>query len=119
VTIVVAVTNSPEGHVALEYAAHEARRLGENLVAVNLTDAELDTSTITNGQPFEVVVPVTKELDEVEAVLQVLDDRPDISRLVVGVRRRSPIGKAVLGSIAQRLILEAPLPVLAVKAGIL
>jgi nucleotide-binding universal stress UspA family protein len=117
VTIVVAVTHSPEGRAALEYAAHEARQLDEDLVAVNLTNAKLDTSTITNGQPFEVVVPASNELDEVEEVLQVLNDRPDIRHLVVGVRKRSPIGKAVLGSIAQRLILEAPLPVLAVKAG--
>jgi len=117
VTIAVAVTDSPEGRAALEYAVHEARQLDQNLVAVNLTHAELDRSTITDGQPFEVVVSESSELDEVEVVLQVLADRTDISRLVVGVRKRSPVGKAVLGSIAQRLILEAPLPVLAVKAG--
>ena len=114
-TIAVAVTNSAEGRIALEYAAHEASLFGEELLAVNLTDAELDPST-TNGQPFEVVVPPSNDLDEVDAVLQVLDERTDVSRLVVGVRKRSPVGKAILGSIAQRLILEAPLPVLAVKA---
>jgi nucleotide-binding universal stress UspA family protein len=116
VTIVVAVTDSPEGRAALEYAAREARQLDQNLVAVNLTNADLDTATISDDQPYEVVVPESNELDEVEVVLQVLDGRTDISRLVVGVRKRSPVGKAVFGSIAQRLILEAPLPVLAVKA---
>ena len=36
--------------------------------------------------------------------------------LVIGARRRSPVGKALMGSITQSLILEADLPVLVVKA---
>jgi len=31
------------------------------------------------------------------------------------MKRRSPIGKALLGSLSQRLLLEADVPVLAVK----
>jgi nucleotide-binding universal stress UspA family protein len=46
----------------------------------------------------------------------VLEDHPEVTLLVVGVRKRSAIGKAVLGSIAQRLILDATVPVLSVKA---
>lgn len=36
--------------------------------------------------------------------------------LVVGSRRRTPIGKFLLGSTLQRLVLDAPVPVLVVKA---
>ena len=35
--------------------------------------------------------------------------------LVIGARRRSPVGKAFLGWVSQHLILEADVPVLVVK----
>jgi nucleotide-binding universal stress UspA family protein len=39
-----------------------------------------------------------------------------IDLIVIGVRRRSPVGKLVLGSNAQDILLRADCPVLAVKA---
>ena len=39
----------------------------------------------------------------------------DVDLVVVGVKRRSKVGKILLGSTAQFIILEAPCPVLSVK----
>ena len=49
-----------------------------------------------------------------DAIVKLTDRlRPDL--LVLGARRRSPVGKALLGSVAQTIILEASVPVLVVK----
>lgn len=116
-SVLVAVTSSKEGRAALQVAAVEAELLNVQLIAVNLTGADIDTSVIATELPYEVVVPSgASDIDDVEQVLRVIEERPDVTRLVVGIRKRSPLGKAVLGSIAQRLILEASIPVLSVKA---
>jgi nucleotide-binding universal stress UspA family protein len=115
-SVCVAVTDSPEGQTALGAAVQEAVLLNTPLVAVNLTGGDLDTPAISPGLAFEVVVPPSPSaLDEVEQVLQVIEKRSDITRLVVGVRPRSAVGKALLGSLPQRLILEATIPVLSVR----
>lgn len=115
-SVLVAVADSREGRYALGEAVKEVQQLGTSLVVVNLTLSRLDTSALPAGLDHEVVDRVGREdADPVDVVLEALERRPEVTRMVVGLRRRSPIGKAVLGSTAQRLLLESPIPVLAVK----
>jgi nucleotide-binding universal stress UspA family protein len=111
----VAVTDSPEGTHALMAAAEEAERLGTDLIVVNLKLNEVDTSGLPGGLAT-TVVERQPGLDPGENVLAALQEHSGATeRLVIGVRRRSPVAKAVLGSVSQRLLLEADVPVLAVK----
>jgi nucleotide-binding universal stress UspA family protein len=59
---------------------------------------------------------LVRGLDPADDLVNVANEvQADI--IVIGLRRRSPVGKLILGSNAQRVLLDAPCPVLAVKAG--
>ena len=66
------------------------------------------------GVPWELHLAIAGP-DLAEALLQLIE-RVGADLLVIGARKRSPVGKALLGSVAQTLILDAALPVLVVKA---
>ena len=126
-TIVVAYSPDRYGRAALAHGAAEATLRGEGLLVVNdtrgdsLVDArfahEDDVVRVrerlaTLGLEADVRQEVVRDVAEgvVAAATQTA-----ASLIVVGVRHRSPVGKALLGSVAQRVILDAPCPVLAVK----
>ena len=100
------VVNSHRG--GRDFDAGEARRFEEELesVARDLNDAgiEHEVRALARGnEPAEDLIEVAAE--------------SDADLIVIGLRRRTPIGKLILGSNAQRILLEAQCPVLAVKAG--
>lgn len=111
-TILVAVTEDPEGAAALDGALAEGRRRETDVVALNLRRGPLD---VPSGVRV-TVVDRTLGVEDGDAVLERLEKDVEVDLLVIGVRRRSPVGKAFLGDVAQRLLLEAPVPVLAIKA---
>lgn len=115
-SVMVAVPDSDEGVRALEAGIAEAQERGTGLVIVNLRLGAVDTSSLPQGLPVEIVERRGKaDRDPAETVLQALAAHPEVDRLVICVARRSPVGKLVLGSISQQLILQAGVPVLAVK----
>ena len=82
---------------------------------MNLALTPIDTSLIPDGTQVKLLERAGKsDRDPAEAVLDEIRDH-DVSRLVIGIKRRTPIGKAVLGSVSQRLLLDSPVPVVAVK----
>ena len=64
------------------------------------------------GVEFELTQPVG--VDAAEELLKAME-RDDAELLVIGIRHRNPVGKLLLGSVSQQLLLECPKPVLAVK----
>lgn len=122
-TVVVGYVPKPEGEAALDAAIDEARRRGATLVVVNARrDAgspEPDLTAVRSrltesGLAFDLR-EVVQGMDASEDLIAVAEDT-DAELIVIGLRRRTPVGKLILGSNAQRVLLDAPCPVLAVKA---
>jgi len=65
------------------------------------------------GVPWSLHQPVRGREASEEIVLAAHEARADL--IVIGLRHRSPVGKLLLGSVSQQLLLECPKPVLAVK----
>lgn len=130
-TIVVGYVPKPEGHAALDRAAEEAKLRGMKLVVVNShrggREFDGDDAIETESQLEEVrselrEAGVEYEIRQLVRGLDPADDLVNVAKevdadiIVIGLRRRSPVGKLILGSNAQRVLLDAPCPVLAVKA---
>ena len=65
-----------------------------------------------------VVYEIDQRVRGHEAAEEVVEaaDRVNASLIVIGLRRRTATGKLITGSQAQRILLDANCPVLAVKA---
>ena len=129
-TVAVAHKVAPTGRLALQLGIREARLRGTDLAVLHVVDS-LDADRAEGyrlGISDEIERAVgshadltwrlhlrTAVSDPAAEILQLVTDlNPEV--LVIGARRRSPVGKALLGSVAQQLILEAAVPVLVVKA---
>jgi nucleotide-binding universal stress UspA family protein len=131
-SIVVGYVAKPEGRAALRRAAEEARLRGAKLVVVNSRRGGREADTVDAADSDAELKAVHDELTdagvdhELRQVVRGTDPADDLidvavevaaDFIVIGLRRRSPVGKLILGSSAQRVLLDAPCPVLAVKAG--
>ncbi len=115
--IVVGYSSRPEGRAALRRALSEATLRGAGLVVLHGPDDDLDELTADlqgSGLPYELKASAP-DSDPAEDLLD-LAEGTSAAFIVIGLRRRSPVGKLLLGSNAQRVLLDASCPVLAVKA---
>jgi nucleotide-binding universal stress UspA family protein len=129
--IVVGYVPRAEGRAALRRAAEEARLRGAKLIVINSNRGgrEMDDEDAIRHE--QELTDVRAQLDregiehEVRQLVRGLEPAEDLIAVaaeggaagsVIGLRRRTPVGKLILGSNAQKVLLEAPCPVLAVKA---
>ena len=129
-TIVVGFVPTKEGRAALARAVEEASLRRSKLVVINSNRGGRDYDDDTSQAAEAELQRVTDELSVVglelevrqlvrgnepaEDLISVANDT-DADLIVIGLRRRTPVGKLILGSNAQRILLDAPCAVLAVK----
>lgn len=129
-TVAVAHQVSATARLALTHAVQEAKYRSTDLVVLHVVSSALDADreeAYRLGVSDEIEKAVGPDSDVTwklhlqnvsgdvgDAIVKLTNQlRPDL--LVLGARRRSPVGKALLGSVAQTIILEASVPVLVVK----
>ena len=128
-TILVAYVQRPEGQAALEKGIEIATRRNERLVVVNAgPGGRQDDPSIVSGYEAERVeerlaaLPIQAEFKQFvrgKSAIEEIDEMVEqlqVTVLIIGLRKRSPVGKLLLGSMAQDILLNVNCPVLAVKA---
>lgn len=128
-SILLAYIHTPEGDAALTAALDEARRRSTKAVVVTVTrpvaqtdpamstEQRLDAVTaLFEGAGVEVEIhQLPAGTDRAGGILSVVEEtRPDL--VVIGMRRRNPVGEFLVGSTSQRIMRGAECPVLVVKA---
>lgn len=128
--IAVGFLQSEEGQAALRAAIDEAQLRDASLLIVHsMRGGERDEAE-TVATHDRALASISEDLDErgityevrrfargaspAEDLLEAAEEF-DVDLLVIGVRRRSPVGKLLLGSNTQDIVLRADCPVLAVK----
>ena len=129
--IVVGYVATKEGRAALKRAAEECVLRGAKLVVISShrggRDFDADEAARFESELERIkgrleergleheVRQLVRGNDPAEDLISVADqEKADF--IVIGLRRRTPVGKLLLGSNAQRILLDAQCPVLAVKA---
>src|SRR3954454_2135376 len=129
-TVVLGYVAKPEAEAALAASIAEAMLRRADLVVVNSHRAQpgdsgaqdrlqSDLDDVRVGvEEAGVTVDVRRPQTGLEASEDLLNvaEEVDADLVVIGLRRRTPVGKLILGSNAQRVLLDAHCPVLAVKS---
>lgn len=125
--IVVGYVAGAFGRACLEQAIVEARLRDTELLLISAVSeargqrvvdadeiAEVQARLDASGLRFRIQQPIgATPAEELLAAM----DSPDAEMLVIGMRRRTQVGKLLLGSTSQYLLLSCSKPVLVVKPG--
>jgi nucleotide-binding universal stress UspA family protein len=128
-TIVVGYTTKPEGKAALQRAIAEAQAHDEDVVVLNVSEGdgvrdpllasedELEDvrRTLAESGIDGTVRQLVRGKDAADEI-GVIAEEVGATLVVIGLRKRTPVGKLVLGSNSQKILLNTASPVLAVKA---
>jgi nucleotide-binding universal stress UspA family protein len=127
-TIVIGYVPTPVGEAALAAGLEEAKAHGDEVVVLNSPRrrATVDGEFIDRAAADELVARaaaagVTARVDQSDHGDDIVETFSRVAEavsarlVVIGLRRRSPVGKLVTGSDAQRLLLDLDVPILAVK----
>lgn len=127
-TVLVGFVPTREGRAAFDAGLAEAARRGEGVlvlnsprggapVSVDVADEDTVREMTARAEQAGVAIEIRQGAHDGEVADEVLRVArgTDVSVIVIGLRRRSPVGKLLMGSSAQRILLDADRPVLAVK----
>ena len=129
-SVAVAHQVSTSSHLALAEAVREAsmrqtdlavlhvvESLDLDIAAANRTGISDEVERALDETGLEVPWQVHLATGEIDTAAAVLDLTREVNAeiLVIGARRRSPVGKFLLGSVTQTIILDADIPVIVVK----
>lgn len=127
-TVLVGYVPNAIGAAAVDFGIEEARRRGEPVVVLNTARGGELGAQLANeeslsgvrrqladsGLEHEVLQYTTSGRDAAEELVHLAEER-GASTIVLGLRRRTVTGKFLFGSTAQRVLLDADVPVIAVK----
>ncbi|WP_166969405.1 universal stress protein [Brevibacterium atlanticum] len=130
-TIVVGYVPTPQGEAALDRAILEAGRDGgHKLIVVNASKSDPieDDRAIADSRTLKRIedrlessvadFEVRQALRGQDPAGEIVDtaERSDATLIVIGLRKRSSVGKMLFGSTARGVLMDAQCPVLTVKA---
>jgi nucleotide-binding universal stress UspA family protein len=124
--------SSPARTIALQHGAREAKSRATDLAVLHVVEnLDLDVEAAYRSSLTDEIESALADVgatglawhlhlatarDDVAETIMDLTKAASADLLVIGARRRSPLGKFLLGSVTQTLILESDLPVLVVKS---
>ncbi|MEU4362700.1 universal stress protein [Promicromonospora sp. NPDC023987] len=124
-TVLVAYNESPQGEAAMRAAVTEAVRRRQELAVLVLTpqvgaNVPAALAHLLDTVPGTVTVaPITFRSEQADVADAIVDQAEAVAAdlVVIGSRKHSTVGKFLVGSTTQRVLLDSPAPVLVVKAG--